>query len=71
MRKSDKVFFGIVVWCFAWGFRKNHAFDVVFLWSICGGMRGEAGVLTVTFLALKNMPLFQLFFCERAALGAL
>src|SRR6202044_3095038 len=34
------VFFGVVEWCFCWGFWGNWCFGVVFLWSCCGETGG-------------------------------
>jgi hypothetical protein len=36
--------------------------DVVFLWSICGVMRGECGVLDGAFCRSKNTPVFKVYF---------
>jgi hypothetical protein len=47
---------------FAGGFGGNAYFVVVFLWSICGVMRGERGALATTFSGAKNTPAFEVYF---------
>jgi hypothetical protein len=41
---------------FEGGFGKTWWQSVVFLWSVCGGMRGKRWFVDGVFFALKNMP---------------
>jgi hypothetical protein len=43
---------------FAGVFEKIECLDVVNLWCRCGVLRGERGVLDVTFWSAKNAPRF-------------
>jgi hypothetical protein len=54
-RESAAVFEG--------GFGKTWCAAVVFLWSVCGGLRGKRGQLTVTARPAKKTPTFgNIFF---------
>jgi hypothetical protein len=53
---SAIIFLGVVVACFCWGFGKNGRQNMVFWWSICGGMRGKRGGFATRFQGSKNTP---------------
>jgi hypothetical protein len=48
---------------FAGGFGEKACFVVVFLWSICGALRGERGGLAATFFRVRKIrQLFEVYF---------
>jgi hypothetical protein len=58
----DRHFLGGLLWCFTGVFAKNGCQNVVCWWSACGGMRGKAGQLTVTFEDRKMRHGFRIYF---------
>jgi hypothetical protein len=63
-------FFGVVFCAFCWGFWGNWCFDVVFLWTGCGGLGGKDGLWDDGFLKWDFLQVFGIYFRGRKAVRA-